>query len=230
MTPPLAVTAADRPLYRISRRPDAWAWPPWSSAGPDGTFGNRFDDAQGEYRVLYASSQRLGAFLETLARFRRDVAIDAEYALIQADERDDAFPTLEPGLVPADWRAKRYIGTASHEGRFVDVGHSDSVAHLRSALAARLLHYGLDDLDAGDLRRRAPRRFTQELSRYVFETGYDEAGATLAGIRYLSRLGDEIVNWAMFEGADPEGQTNASIERDDPDLSAAMEKFNLAFA
>jgi hypothetical protein len=59
---------------------------------------------------------------------------------------------------------------------------------------------------------------------------YDEAGATLAGISYLSRLGDEIVNWAMFEGADPEGQTNASIERDDPDLFAAMEKFNLALA
>jgi len=230
MTPPLAVTGADRPLYRISRRPDAWAWPPWSSAGPDGTFGNRFDDPRGEYRVLYASSQRIGPFLETLARFRRDVAIDAEYALIQPDERDDAFPTLPPGLIPAEWRDKRCIGTAAHEGRFVDVGHSDSVAHLRSALAAQLLHHGLEDLDAGDLRRRAPRRFTQELSRYVFETGYDEAGATLAGIRYLSRLGDEIVNWAIFEGADPEAQTNASIERDDPDLLAAMDKFNLAFA
>ena len=92
MTPSLAVTAADRPLFRIGRRPDAWAWPPWSYASPDGTFGNRFDDPQSDYRVLYASSQRLGPFLETLARFRRDIAIDAEYALIESDERDDAFP------------------------------------------------------------------------------------------------------------------------------------------
>jgi hypothetical protein len=226
MTPALAVTAADRPLYRISRRPDAWAWPARSYAGPDGTFGNRYDDPQGEYRVLYASSQ----VLEALARFRRDLAIEAEYTLIETDERDDAFPTLAPGRVPADCGDKRCIGTASHSGRFVDVGHSDSLAHLRSALAARLLHYGLDDLDAGDLRQRAPRALTQEISRYVFETGSDDAGAVLDGIRYLSRLGDDIINWAMFEGTDPKEQTNSSIEPDDPDLLAAMEKFNLAFA
>ena len=179
--------------------------------------------------MLYASSQRLGPFLETLARFRRDLAIDAEYALIEPDERDDAFPTLEGGLIPTDWREKRYIGTASHGGRFVDIGRSESLAHLRTALAARLLHYGLDDLDAGAIRR-APRPFTQELSRHVFETGYDEHRATLDGIRYLSRLGDEIVNWAIFEGTDPDEQTNAAIEPGDPDLLEAMERFNLAFA
>ena len=167
--------------------------------------------------MLYASSQRIGPFLETLARFRRDIAIDAEYALIQPDERDDAFPTIEAGLIPAGWRDKRYIG------------HSESLAHLRSALAARLLHYGLDDLDAGEIRR-APRPFTQEISRYVFETGYDEHGATLDGIRYLSRLGDEIVNWAIFEGTDPQEQTNAAIEAGDSDLLEAMAKFDLAFA
>ena len=129
MTPSLALalTAADRPLFRIGCRPDAWAWPPWSYASPDGTFGNRFDDPQSDYRVLYASSQRLGPFLETLARFRRDIAIDAEYALIEPDERDDAFPTIEAGLIPAGWRDKRYIGTASHSGRFVDIGHSESL-------------------------------------------------------------------------------------------------------
>ena len=41
-----------------------------SLAGPDGTFGNRFDDPEGIYRVLYASSQRLGCYLEALAQFR----------------------------------------------------------------------------------------------------------------------------------------------------------------
>ena len=71
---------------------------------------------------------------------------------------------------------------------------------------------------------------TQELSRYVFETGYDEHGATLDGIRYLSRLGDEIVNWAIFEGTDPQEQTNAAIEAGDSDLLEALAKFDLAFA
>jgi hypothetical protein len=31
--------------------------------------GNRFDDPDGLYRVLYASAQPLGCYLETLARF-----------------------------------------------------------------------------------------------------------------------------------------------------------------
>jgi hypothetical protein len=53
---------------------------------------------------------------------------------------------------------------------------------------------------------------------------------TLDGIRYLSRLGDEVVNWAIFEGTDPEVHTNAAIEPGDPDLLDAMEKFDLAFA
>ncbi|MCW5979637.1 MAG: RES family NAD+ phosphorylase [Bryobacteraceae bacterium] len=57
-------------IYRLGRRPDPWRPPDWAHAGPDGTFGNRFDDPQGLYRVLYASSRKLGCFLETLARFR----------------------------------------------------------------------------------------------------------------------------------------------------------------
>jgi hypothetical protein len=49
------------------------------------------------------------------------------------------------------------MGTAMASSlRFADIAHSESVAHLREHLAARLLHYGLDDLDAGDLRRRVP--------------------------------------------------------------------------
>jgi hypothetical protein len=46
-------------IYRVGRKPDPWAPPDWASAGPDGTFGNRFDDPDTTYRVLYASSQRL---------------------------------------------------------------------------------------------------------------------------------------------------------------------------
>jgi hypothetical protein len=74
----LEVARPDGPLFRLGRLPDAWAWPDWAYAGEDGTFGNRFDDPAAEYRVLYASTQRVGAFLETLARLRPDPAIVAE--------------------------------------------------------------------------------------------------------------------------------------------------------
>jgi hypothetical protein len=63
---------ADRPLYRIGRKPDAWAWPDWLRVAVDGTFGNRWDDLLGSYRVLYAASTPLGAFVDALARFRPD--------------------------------------------------------------------------------------------------------------------------------------------------------------
>jgi hypothetical protein len=50
-----------RPLFRVGRDDDAWAVPDWAYAKEDGTFGNRFDDPMGVYRVLYASSHASGA-------------------------------------------------------------------------------------------------------------------------------------------------------------------------
>lgn len=226
MTPPLASTSPGGLLYRVGRAPDPWAWPDWAFAGEDGTFGNRFDDPGADYRVLYASSLRVGAFVEVLARYRTDPALVAEYAEISDDGGDD-HPTIPPGIVPGDWPTQRLVGTATHSGPFADVGHSDSLAHLRVALASRVLHHGLDDLDGGDLRRRVPRAFTQEISRYVFERGVDAEGRSLAGIRYLSRLGDELENWAVFEGTEPEDRTSAPIAVDDEDLQAALAKLDL---
>jgi hypothetical protein len=199
--------------------------------GRGGTFGNRFDDPAGEYRVLYATSQRVGAFVETLARYRTDPAIVAEYEeiVIEADD-SDRYPTTAPGVVPADWCSARTIGTARHDGPFPDIAHSSSLAELRTALASRLVHYGLDDLDAGDVRRRAPRAFTQEISRYVFERGVTEEGEPLLGIRYLSRLGDDIENWAIFEGTEPYDKRSEEIVRDDPDLLAALQTLDLVMA
>jgi RES domain-containing protein len=62
-------------VYRMARGPEPWAWVDWVYAGPDGTFGGRFDDTEGEYRVLYAAATRLGAFMETLAGFRTHPAV-----------------------------------------------------------------------------------------------------------------------------------------------------------
>jgi hypothetical protein len=225
MTPALATTTPAGALYRVGRSPDAWAWPDWAFAGDDGTFGNRYDDPDGDYRVLYASSQRIGAYIEVLARYRTDPALVAEYAQIEDD--DEQHPTIPPGIVPADWPDHRHVGTARHPGAFADVGHSDSLAHLRAVLAARLVHYGLDDLDGSDLRRRAPRQLTREISRYVFATKIDAQGAAIAGIRYLSRLGDELENWAIFEGTEPEERSTEPIVRDDEDFQAALTKLDL---
>ena len=52
-------------------------------------------------------------------------------------------------------------------------------------------------------------------------------GHPLAGLRYLSRLGDELVNWAIFETAPPYGAASAPVEPDDPDLRAVFARFGL---
>jgi hypothetical protein len=233
VSPVLHAVAPGDPLFRVGRSPDVWTLASWVYAGPDGTFGNRYDDPVGEYRVLYAAGQRRGAFLETLARFRVDLQLLVELDAIEGDDRDDAFPTVQGGVVPSDWFATRRIGTASAASLwFVDVAYSESLAHLRERMAARLVHYGLDDLDAGDLRRRAPRALTQEISRYVFEHGTAPSGEPVAGIAYRSRLGDDLMNWAVFEGHQlaEVAEVDTIIAADDPDLVAALETLGLTFA
>jgi hypothetical protein len=98
-------------IFRVARKPDPWQPPDWSLANPDGTFGNRFDDPEGYYRVLYAASQKLSCFLETLARYRPDPSLLAE--LNRIDGENDFFPL---GCVPRERCAERLLGSASAEG------------------------------------------------------------------------------------------------------------------
>jgi hypothetical protein len=210
-------------VFRVARRPDPWAYPSWAYVGSDGTFDNRFDDPESSYRVLYACSQRLGAFIETLARFRPDPEVVAGLANIEG--ADDG--ALEPGQVPASWVEDRLIGTGKLDGAVAHIGHSRSLSYLRSTMASRLVHYGLVDLDAGVIRLTAPRRFTQEISRLVFECTDATGGRGFAGIRYASRLGDEFENWAVFEPLVPSGASEEDIRLDDSDLVAALDRLGI---
>jgi hypothetical protein len=227
----LALARAAGAIFRVGRRPDAWAWPDWTYAHDDGTFGNRFDDPLSEYRVLYANSHRRGAFAETLARFRPDLELAAVLDAIAGDPADADYPaSLPPGTVPREWLDARALGIAMHDGTFVDLGQSPSLAALRTALSARVLHLGFDDLDAGDIRRRVPRALTQEISRYVFVHARHAGGWPVAGLRYLSRLGDDLVNWAIFETEPPSDTTSEPIDAADPALLAVFAMFDLSWS
>lgn len=96
---------------------------------------------------------------------------------------------------------------------------------LRRELASRTIHYGLPDLDAAVIRLSAPRSFTQEVARFVYE--WRDAEGAFTGIRYRSRLGDQFVNWAIFEppseAESPLGEAGSDrIEPGDPDLAEAL--------
>jgi hypothetical protein len=64
----------------------------------------------------------------------------------------------------------------------------------------------------------------------VFERGVADDGERLLGIRHLSRLGDDIENWAIFEGSEPYDKTSEELSRDDPDLVLALETLGLVMA
>lgn len=228
MSDGLASVQPDGPVFRLGRSPDPWAWPDWSYASNDGTFGNRWDDPAGSYRLLYACSQRVGAFVETLTRFRPDLEVIATLTEIEGEEED-----LPQDVVPRRWLEGRLIGEAVVHGRFADVGDARSLATLRRELASRAIHYGLSDMDAAVIRLSAPRAFTQEVSRFVYE--WRDAQGAFTGIRYGSRLGDQFLNWAIFEppseAKSPIGEADSdAIDPDDPDLAEALRLLGLKLA
>jgi hypothetical protein len=207
---PLELRIAKDPLHRIGRWPDPWLPPDWAHAHLDGTFGNRFDDPQAYYRVIYTSSQRLGCFLETLARFRPDLTLLADLAEIEGE--DDFTPLA---TVPASWLVPRLIGTAQTEGEYADIYAVGWVALLRRELASTAVALGLAEIDAATLQAGRPRQLTQEASLVVFRHGLD-------GIFYRSRYGHSIENWAIFEPFPLRNTSSAAIAADDPDLHAAL--------
>ena len=199
-----------QPIYRIGRQPDAWQAPDWSRASPDGTFGNRFDDPESYYRVLYASSQEVSCFIETLSRFRPDLTLLTE---LQAIEGEDDF--LPVGEVPPDWCENRMMGTASAEGNYAEICGGEWITHLRRKLASECLRLGVTDLDGSVLQSGSPRRITQLASRVVHELGF-------SGIYYRSRYAHDLENWALFEPfriCDTESRT---IAKNEPALREAV--------
>lgn len=225
MSPRLSSVRPARTVFRVGRRPDPWAWPDWSYAAPNGTFGNRWDDPSASYRVLYACSERVGAFVETLARFRPDLELIAD---LRAIEGSDDF--LLAGVVPLSWLETRVVGSARLHGRFANVGDAESLATFRQALVSRAIHHNVAELDAAAIRLSAPRAFTQEISRFVYE--WRDVEGSFAGLRYLSRLGDEFENWAIFEPAAADEpplvlEEVEVIDRDDPHLVEALRLLGL---
>jgi hypothetical protein len=209
-------TTPTAPIFRLGRRPDPWEPPDWSRAQPDGTFGNRFDDPTGYYRVLYASSQRLSCFVETLARFRPDLTLLAELQEIAGE--DDYLPL---GQVPREWCDKRVMGTCIAQGSYADIYAVHWVGHLRQVLASECLKFGLEDLDVSVLQQGKPRRLTQLASSEVYKAG-------LNGIYYRSRYGHDLENWALFEPFQIRAVGEAeAIRLDDQDLVIACQSLML---
>ncbi len=219
MTQP-ALVQPSAPVFRVARSAAVWTWPDWDHAQRDRTFGQRWDDPSGEYRVLYASSSPFGALLETLAPLRPDLRLTAELEGIAGSDQE----YVTAGAVPVEWLSTRWLGEAELSGTYIDIGAAESLAWMRPQLAGTALALEVAEIDAGSIRLGAPRAFTQAIARLVYEHRPSD-GQRHQGIRYQSRYDDATTNWAVFThvgdaSASPLREVSVSpLSPDHPDLA-----------
>ncbi len=202
------------PLCRIGYLPDPLAWPPLKYVGS-----GRFDDPMRAFRTLYASEQRLGCFVESLARYR-----PSPRALVELRKVTGApDPSLLP-VVPSDWWVRRCVGRfyLNPGQKWLDLRVLGTREALRAELADALLRLGLPDLDVSTVRSGS-RDLTRDIAQWAHEHGFN-------GVAYTSRFDDSLDCWAIFEGATLRRAGPAEvILSDDPDLIETLRLFNLHF-
>jgi len=223
-------------VFRIGRGVAPFEPTPWEYALPDGTFGNRFDDPSARrnvpewerFRAVYCATQRAACFGETLARFRRSLALEA--ALLAIDDDEPLLPEIERPYVTADWRAKRRMGKAYLDPslRFADFGNPETWQRVRPVLAPIATALGLGDIDLSAVTG-SYHILTQEFARHVFDQEDNDGRPLYAGIRYISRLHPDWECWAIYDSRMVyQSGPSETIYPDDPDLIAIARLFGLA--
>lgn len=191
------VRATDETVWRVGRAPDPWAW-----ADPEFAGNNRWDDAQGFFRTMYAGASVFACFVEVLAFARPDVDASGQDPLnVIIEDPDDAleFPVADAGKVPLGWISARMVSCARLHGTFVDVYSAATIARLRPAFVQVAIRLGFPDFDASALKSSSPRKLTQQVASYLYQVVDKESYQLVDGVRFSSRHGDDLLLWAIFE-------------------------------
>lgn len=235
MTPHVVLIDADHaPVWRVGRAPDPWAWVDRQYAGH-----NRWDDADGEFRTVYAGDSLYACYVEVLAYARPDVNADGSGLLddIDEDPADAAtHPVPRAGRVPRSWIQGRMVATARLDGGYADVRASNTIAALRPMFAPLAVRLGYPDFDAAALKSAEPRELTQRVATHLYGLTSAHSSPLVDGVRFASRHGDELTMWAVFErpGDDPatsrihRGQVRL-VDVAETDLTAAMALHHLSW-
>ena len=182
--------------------------------------GNRFDIAGAG--VLYAATEPVGAFAETLASFRPSSSLLAKLATFPAEPG-----RLAPGVVEPAWRLNRRLRSLRVRDAlpFIDIDDPRTHTYLTRAAAAQLNEMNVGNLDVAQVRGPS-RLLTRAVATWIYSQ-IDEHGQPLySGIRYGSRLGDYEC-WAIFDGTTIEVVDEFTIERSTPELRQIESAFGL---
>jgi len=197
----------------------------------------RWDDPDVLWRTLYAGDSRLSCYLEVLSCFRPDPALAAGLDDIVEDP-DDAHthPTATPGRLSPDWLTPRRVGSARLSGWYALPGARQSLPILRSQFLPLARALAGPDLDAAAIRVAKPRKLTQQIARWTYQQT-DPDGQPVAGVRFASPHGDELVLWALFERAHDTttsrqlSETTAErLDVNDPELLQALQIHRLTWS
>ena len=178
----------------------------------------------------------MACYLEVLAAFRADPVLAEALDAID-DEDAGEFPTAAAGTVPRSWCAPRMVASGRLTGTFAVPGHPESLPTLRQRFLGMARDLGLSDLDAAAIRDSRPRALTQAISAWLYTVTVGDGHSPLTGIEFLSRHGDNLTLWALYEhdtaSSSPPGVVPAGaelIDPNDPDLKEAMRLHRLAWA
>ncbi|GAA1134008.1 hypothetical protein [Citricoccus alkalitolerans] len=219
--------------WRVGYQPEPWEWADWRWAGPGGRFTGRWDALDGGlYRTIYAGQSLFACLVELLAPLRPDPNLVVAMDQIVVDPQDEAeHPTVPAGTVDVDdWSRHRLASSARLRGRFCVVTASATIADLWPHFHTTAISvYGLEDFDAAALKNARPRELTQAVSQHLWSARSADGSDLCDGIEFLSRHGDDLVLWALFERTD-DRQTSPhltdiehhQLNRDTPDLMQAF--------
>lgn len=223
------VAAPPSGVYRVAKGPEPFRFQPPRSALPlldePVLDGNRWDDPLGEFATLYCASTAVAAFGETIARYREVPGLLDRIDAFLGGEPDGEYDfPLEPGRVPDDYFADRYLGHVAIDPgvRFVDVDHPDTHLALSGPLRQLLRRHRLRGIDRGVVFS-PDRRLTRPIARHCWTLAQTPDHRDWAGLRYESRLSPDWECWALWEPS-PVRLHSADVHavtRANPDLRAA---------